>query len=59
MKLTVENISQWKELLDREAEDRLDTPNFSETESDEEWLFSWAGFTPEDVINEEISYVHR
>ena len=57
MKLTVENIKEWKELLDREAEDRMDVCNFSDTEEDADWLFGWEGFTPQDVVNEEMRFL--
>lgn len=59
MKLTVENIKEWKELLDIVALDKMDCVNFSETETDADWLFGWAGFTPDDVVREEMSCWNR
>jgi len=56
MRLTIENIKSWKELLDREAEDKMNVCNFSETEEDADWLFEWSGFTPQDVIRDEIQF---
>ena len=59
MRLTVENIKEWKELLDQEALDKLDVDNFSETQTDAEWLEEWSGFHHTDAVDEEMSCANR
>jgi hypothetical protein len=59
MRLTVENIEEWKELLNRAALDKMDIENFSETQTDAEWLDEWSGFHYGDAIAEEMSCWNR
>lgn len=55
MKLSRENLSEWKEELDIEFKNQYGVENFSETLSDEQWIDYWDGDEVQDVIDAEVS----
>jgi hypothetical protein len=56
MKLSEDNIEEWKKELDKLMLEKIDFPNYSEIYSDKEWLQDWIEETPEYVFEEELSY---
>lgn len=55
MKLTKENIKEWKAILKQEMASQFDVEDYDETISDEEWLDMYEGETPQDAIDDEVS----
>lgn len=52
MKLSKENIREWKTQLNKEASE-IGFKNYEESQSDEEWLEDFEGYTPSEVLTED------
>lgn len=55
LKLTKDNIEQWKAVLRSEMLRQYEIDEYDSTISDEEWLDIHEGETPQDAIDEEVS----
>jgi hypothetical protein len=55
MTLTKENLSEWKQEVDRMMKDKVGM-TLSETRTDEEWLRDCIGEEAIDVVTDELSY---
>jgi deoxyadenosine/deoxycytidine kinase len=56
MKLTKDNIQQWKEELSNQMKQKYGLDNFSETTDDDSWLDTYSGCTVEYAIETEMFY---
>lgn len=55
LKLTKDNIEQWKAVLRVEMLRQYEIDEYDTTISDEEWLDMYEDETPQDAIDEEVS----
>jgi hypothetical protein len=55
MKLSKENLEQWKAALNIAMLPYYPNDKYSETVSDEEWLDMYEGFTVEEAVSDELS----
>lgn len=53
MKLTKENIAEWKKDLDKKMLKKHGFKNYSSCLGDDQWIKDYLGSTPEDVIEAE------
>ena len=56
MELTKENLQEWKAELSRLMMEQHGVNDFGSSWKDKDWLDQMEGGTPQDAIDEEISY---